>query len=293
MHTVRTIADVRSMVRLWRGQGERIAFVPTMGNLHAGHMHLVNQAKHRADRVVVSIFVNPMQFGAGEDFASYPRTLSEDSIKLAENGAHLLFVPEAGELYPRGVAAATRVEVPGISDILCGASRPGHFTGVATVVNTFINIVQPDMALFGEKDYQQLLVIRRVVADLCLPVTVVGVPTVREADGLAMSSRNSYLTAEERACAPQLYQMLCQVRDRIQGGEADYASIESEAGQALITAGFRPDYVSVRRAEDLMPASAADQTLAILAAARLGKTRLIDNLSIELKNRQQNPIISV
>ncbi|MEQ6342364.1 MAG: pantoate--beta-alanine ligase [Gammaproteobacteria bacterium] len=293
MHTVRAIADVRSMVRLWRGQDERIAFVPTMGNLHAGHIHLVNQARHRADRVVVSIFVNPMQFGENEDFASYPRTLSEDSIKLAENGAHLLFVPESGEIYPRGVAGATRVEVPGISDILCGASRPGHFTGVATVVNTLFNIVQPDMALFGEKDYQQLLVIRRMVADLCLPVTVVGVPTVREPDGLAMSSRNSYLSAEERARAPQIYRVLCQAKERIQGGEVNYTAIESEAGQALTAAGFHPDYVSVRRAEDLMPASVADHALMILAAARLGKTRLIDNLPIELKNRQQNPIISV
>ncbi|MFZ5592777.1 MAG: pantoate--beta-alanine ligase [Pseudomonadota bacterium] len=282
MRTVKTIAEVRARIALWRSQGQRIAFVPTMGNLHTGHMSLVQRAGQLADHVVASVFVNPMQFGANEDLASYPRTLTEDAAKLAENRVSLLFVPDTGEIYPRGVDDATRVEVPGLSDILCGAYRPGHFTGVATVVNMLFNIVQPDMALFGEKDYQQLLVIRRMVADLCLPVQVLGVPTVREPDGLAMSSRNSYLSAEERARAPRLYQALCEARDRIAGGETNYEVIERAGMQALSGAGFRADYFSVRRAEDLIPASPEDRALVILAAAWLGKARLIDNLRMEL-----------
>lgn len=282
MQTVQTIAEVRARIALWRSQGQRIAFVPTMGNLHAGHMSLAQRAGQLADHVVASVFVNPMQFGASEDLASYPRTLTEDAAKLAENRVDLLFIPDASEIYPRGVEGVTRVEVPGLSDILCGAYRPGHFAGVATVVNMLFNIVQPDMALFGEKDYQQLLVIRRMVADLCLPVQVLGVPTVREPDGLAMSSRNGYLSAEERARAPHLYRALGRARDRISGGETDYAAVEAEGAQALSGAGFRVDYFSVRRAEDLVPASPEDRSLVILAAAWLGKARLIDNLAVEL-----------
>lgn len=282
MQTVQTITEVRGRIALWRNQGQRIAFVPTMGNLHAGHMHLVRQAGQLADRVVVSIFVNPTQFGVNEDFASYPRTLAEDSLKLAENGAHLLFTPGVSEVYPRGIGNTTRVEVPGLSHILCGACRPGHFAGVATVVSILLNIVQPDMALFGEKDYQQLLVIRRMVADLCMPVQVLGVPTVREPDGLAMSSRNGYLSVEERARASRLYQALCEARDRIAGGETDLAVIETGAAQALTGAGFRVDYFSVRRADDLEPPAPGDRTLMILAAAWLGKARLIDNLVCRL-----------
>ncbi|MDX1252852.1 MAG: pantoate--beta-alanine ligase [Gammaproteobacteria bacterium] len=282
MQTVKTITEVRARIALWRSQGQRIAFVPTMGNLHDGHMRLVQQAGQLADRVVASVFVNPMQFGASEDLASYPRTLAEDGVKLAENGTHLLFVPDASEMYSRGIGGATRVEVPGLSDILCGAYRPGHFVGVSTVVSMLFNIVQPDMALFGEKDYQQLLVIRRMVADLCIPVQVLGVPTVRESDGLAMSSRNSYLSAEERARAPCLYRALCQARDRMSSGGADYTAVEAEGMQALSEAGFRVDYFSVRRAEDLAAPLPEDRALVILAAAWLGKARLIDNMALEL-----------
>lgn len=283
MRTVRTIIELRGMISVWRSQGARVAFVPTMGNLHAGHIRLMTQAAHRADHVVASIFVNPMQFGVNEDFTTYPRTLTEDSIALAEQGVHALFAPEAAEMYPQGVADTTRIEVPGLSDILCGAHRPGHFTGVATVVNKLFNIVRPDVAVFGEKDYQQLRVIQRMVADLCLPVTILGVPTVREPDGLAMSSRNGYLSPEQRTRAPRLYQALGQARERIAGGERNYAAIAEEGMSALRDAGFNPDYFTVRRADDLLPPeSGQDHALVVLGAAWLGKTRLIDNVKIDI-----------
>ncbi len=282
MRTARTIAELRGHINTWRSKGERIAFVPTMGNLHAGHIHLMSQAAHRADRVVASIFVNPMQFGANEDFTTYPRTLSADSIKLAENGVHALFAPEVAELYPRGMVHATRIEVIGLSDILCGASRPGHFTGVATVVNKFFNIVQPDIAVFGEKDYQQLLVIRRMVSDLCLPITILSVPTVREPDGLAMSSRNGYLAADQRLCAPRLYQILCAAHEHILKGERNYTLLAEQGMQLLRNAGFVPDYFTVRRKDDFLPPEPGDSQLIILAAAWLGETRLIDNIKIEM-----------
>lgn len=299
MRTVRTIAELRGMIHTWRSKGERIAFVPTMGNLHAGHIHLMAQAAHRADRVVASIFVNPMQFGANEDFSTYPRTLATDSIALAENGVHALFAPEVSELYPSGAVApalpasaalvlpcaaenTTRIEVVGLTDILCGASRPGHFVGVATVVNKLFNIVQPDIAVFGEKDYQQLLVIGRMVADLCLPITILGVPTVREPDGLAMSSRNGYLTAQQRANAPHLYQALRAAHESMMCGARDYALVAEQGMQALRDGGFSPDYFTVRRKDDLMPPEPGDSELVILAAAWLDKTRLIDNIKIEI-----------
>ena len=208
METVNTIAAMRQRVAAWRRADERIAFVPTMGNLHAGHIHLVTQAMAMADRVVCSIFVNPMQFGPNEDFERYPRTLAEDSAKLQQVKADLLFAPPVEEVYPSGHKAATQLSVPGVSEGLCGASRPGHFVGVATVVAKLFNIVQADVALFGEKDYQQLQVIRHMVADLCFPIEIMGVPTVREADGLAMSSRNGYLSREERVKAPAIYRSL-------------------------------------------------------------------------------------
>ena len=282
MRTVRTITELRGMLGTWRNNGERIAFAPTMGNLHAGHLHLMSQATHRADRVVASIFVNPMQFGDNEDFTTYPRTFSADSIALAENGVHALFVPEVSEIYPRGTANTTRVEVMGLTDILCGAFRPGHFVGVATVVNKFFNIIQPDVAVFGEKDYQQLRVIRRMVADLCLPITILGVPTVREPDGLAMSSRNGYLTAEQRLCAPRLYQSLRTAHEVVMGGERDYTVIEKQGMQSLCDAGFSPDYFTVRRQDDLGLPEPGDNALVILTAAWLGKTRLIDNMKIDI-----------
>lgn len=278
MITLNTIVDLRQQVRQWRMDGERIALVPTMGNLHAGHLTLIRKAREVADRVVVTIFVNPLQFGEGEDFTSYPRTIQQDISALAETKADLLFVPSVDEVYTRPQQLQTKVEVPGLSDILCGASRPGHFVGVATVVCKLFNMVQPDIALFGEKDYQQLLVIRHMTEDLCIPVEIVGVPTVRENDGLAMSSRNGYLTPQERKQAPELHRVIQNTASAIESGNREYAKLEDEAKQALENAGFRPDYYVIRRAEDLAKPEKAEQNLVILAAAYMGRARLIDNL---------------
>ena len=280
LETCERIATLRERVAAWRHAGQRIGFVPTMGNLHAGHLALVAEARRLAERVVVSIFVNPLQFGPQEDFAAYPRTLARDQELLAGAGTDLLFAPTVEAVYPRGQAEQTRVEVPGISDILCGASRPGHFVGVATVVCKLFNMVQPDLAVFGEKDFQQLQVIRLMTLDLSLPVAVHGLATVREADGLAMSSRNGYLTAEERARAPALYQTLRRCAERLRQGQ-DIATVEGQAGEQIAAAGFGPDYFSVRRAADLALPQAGDRELVILAAARLGRARLIDNLRVE------------
>ncbi len=284
MLTVNTIADLRRQVSQWRQAGERVALVPTMGNLHAGHLQLVDVAKQHATRVVVSIFVNPMQFSdaSGGDFDSYPRTAEADRDALEKSGAELLFSPSVNEVYPAGFEHVTRVEVPAISDILCGIFRPGHFVGVATVVAKLFNMVQPDVAVFGEKDYQQLLVIRRLTAELCFPVEIIGVPTVREANGLAMSSRNQYLTAEEKQRAAVLYQALQDARQRLASGERDIAAIESAAEKTLEAAGFRPEYFTVRRASDLQLATTDDRNLVVLAAAWLGKARLIDNILLQL-----------
>jgi pantoate--beta-alanine ligase len=273
-----TLDELRASVGTWRKGGERIAFVPTMGNLHAGHLKLVAEARRRADRLVVSIFVNPMQFGEGEDFDAYPRTLEEDRSKLIAAGVDLLFTPSVSAIYPSGSQRQTRVEVPGLSDILCGASRPKHFVGVATIVCKLFNMVQPDLAVFGEKDYQQLMVIRRMVADLAIPIEIVGSSTVREDDGLAMSSRNGYLNAEQRAKAPLLYRTLQSTAEAIQAGRRDYASLEEAAVKSLGEAGFSPDYYAIRRAQDLEPPGEPEESLVILAAAYLGTTRLIDNL---------------
>ncbi len=278
MITLGSIVDLRQQIRQWRMQGERIALVATMGNLHHGHLTLVHRAREVADRVVVTIFVNPLQFGEGEDFSSYPRTMQQDSDLLVEAGVDMLFAPSVEEVYTRPQPLQTKVEVPGVSDILCGASRPGHFVGVATVVCKLFNMVQPDIALFGEKDFQQLLVIRHMVADLSIPVEVIGVPTVREADGLAMSSRNGYLTQQERKQAPELYRVMQSTAERVGSGERDYAKLESEAKQELEKAGFRPDYYTIRRSDDLTEPSGNESGLVILAAAYLGKARLIDNL---------------
>lgn len=280
MLTCTTLGTVRNAVAAWRAQGQRVALVPTLGNLHAGHLRLVTQAQALAERVVVSIFVNPLQFGADEDFLNYPRTLTEDSNKLAEISPDILFTPGPEQMYPQGSAASAYVEVPGLSDTLCGAYRPGHFRGVATVVAKLFNIVQPDVALFGEKDYQQLLVVRRMTAELNFPVDILGVPTVRESDGLALSSRNAYLSGAERARAPLLYQTLSQAAQRVRQGGTDLAAAEAAGMQALQHAGFRVDYFSVRRAEDLAPPAAHDRELIILAAAWLGKARLIDNVRV-------------
>lgn len=282
MHALSDPAALAAAVREWRRAGERVAFVPTMGNLHGGHLELVRVARRHAARVVVSIFVNPLQFNDGNDLAAYPRTPDEDAALLRGEAVDVLFLPEAAAIYPRGMDTATRVEVPGLSAILCGEFRPGHFSGVATVVAALFNLVQPDVAVFGEKDYQQLLVIRRLVADLHFPLQVVGVPTVREEDGLACSSRNRYLSAEERRRAPALYRILCGVRDDILGGRRDYAALAANALRQLEASGFAPEYLSVRHAKDLTLAGPEDRALRVLAAARLGRARLIDNLSVAL-----------
>lgn len=279
MELIEQVPTLRGRIATWRRAGQRVGFVPTMGNLHAGHLALVREALRLADRVVVSIFVNPLQFGPTEDFTAYPRTLEHDRALLEEAGAHLLFAPAVAAVYPRGQAEQTRVEVPGISDILCGASRPGHFVGVATVVCKLFNMVQPDLAVFGEKDFQQLLIIRLMTEDLSLPVKIRGLATVREPDGLAMSSRNGYLTLEARARAPILYQTLLRGGERLRAGVA-IGEVEELAAGELATAGFGPDYFSVRRAQDLGPVGFEDRELVVLAAARLGRARLIDNLCV-------------
>ncbi len=281
MQTVTAIADVRARVRAWRPEGARVAFVPTMGNLHAGHISLIELARRHGDRFVASIFVNPMQFGPNEDFAHYPRTPSRDADMLAAAGCDLMFMPFVGVMYGAGSTAPTRVEVPGISTTLCGEFRPGHFEGVATVVAKLFNIVQPDVAVFGEKDFQQLVVIRRMAADLCFPIAIIGAPTVREPDGLAMSSRNQYLDAQERAMAPAIHAALRTATGVIAAGATDYAAIELEGAAGLVARGFRVDYFAVRRRIDLSVPAAADRELVVLAAARLGKARLIDNLQVE------------
>ena len=280
MDIVDNILSLRQAITSWRKQGHRIAFVPTMGNLHAGHIALVTKARSLAQHVVASIFVNPMQFGPNEDFAAYPRTFDADCQALEQVGTEILFAPRAEEIYPHSLTEMTYVEVPGLSDILCGASRPGHFRGVTTVVNKLFNIVQPDIAIFGEKDFQQLLIIRRMAQDLALPIEILGMPTIRENDGLAMSSRNRYLSATERINAALLHKTLAEVRSAVISGRTDFDQLTEEACKKLAGTCFSPDYVAIRRAEDLSPPKAHDEDLIVLAAARLGNTRLIDNLRI-------------
>ncbi|WP_437270423.1 pantoate--beta-alanine ligase [Stutzerimonas balearica] len=281
MNIVKTVADLRAAVARARGEGKRIGFVPTMGNLHAGHIALIKKAGQRADFVVASIFVNPLQFGPNEDLASYPRTLAADQEKLVNAGCHLLFAPSVEEMYPHGQADQTLVRVPGVSEGLCGASRPGHFDGVSTVVTKLFNMVQPDLAVFGQKDFQQLAVIRTMVRDLNIPVQIISEPIVRADDGLALSSRNGYLTTEERTIAPQLYRILCELRDAIAGGERDYSALVERGLNRLRQAGLRPDYLELRNAVDLQPADQHSREVAILVAAFLGRTRLLDNILVE------------
>ncbi|MCL1141110.1 pantoate--beta-alanine ligase [Shewanella gaetbuli] len=278
MITTANIADIRTQVNAWRQQGESVAFVPTMGNLHQGHITLVTEALTQADHVVVSIFVNPMQFGKNEDLDAYPRTLEADSRALIEAGAELLFTPTPEIIYPKGLDKQTFVDVPEIGDELCGASRPGHFRGVATIVNKLFNIVQPDLAFFGNKDFQQLLVIKTMVEDLSMPIKVIGVDTIREPSGLAMSSRNGYLTTEEKAIACTLKQSLDMMAEGIKQGRS-IAEVTKQATNMLIEAGFKPDYLEVRNANNLKIAAADNTELVIVAAAYLGKARLIDNLT--------------
>ncbi|MDF0749887.1 pantoate--beta-alanine ligase [Marinobacter sp. 71-i] len=280
MRTVHTLKELRAMLRSYRQQGKRIGLVPTMGNLHEGHISLVRKAREAADIVVTSIFVNPMQFGAAEDLDTYPRTLIEDQERLEAAGSTLVFAPSNDEIYPEGLARHTRIVVPEVSEGHCGASRPGHFEGVATVVTKLFNMVHPDIAVFGEKDFQQLAVIRKLARDLMIPVEVIGAPTVREKDGLAKSSRNGYLTEQQRAVAPVLYRTLQQTAEQIRRGRTDFHTLEAEANKALAEAGLRPDYFNIANSLTLKPANTDDTELTLLVAAFLGTTRLIDNLSI-------------
>lgn len=282
MLTEQTVAAIRSVTASWRRCDASIGFVPTMGNLHAGHLSLVEQARRQTDRIVVSVFVNPLQFGPDEDFERYPRTLEADTEKLRSAGVDLLFLPDVSEIYPASNRPATYVEVPDLSDDLCGRFRPGHFRGVATVVCKLLNIVQPDQMLLGEKDFQQLTLLRQMVSDLDLPVRVVAGPTVREADGLALSSRNGYLSPGERERAPELYRCLSQVAATIASAEISLEAAEVQARTRLENQGFRVDYVSVRRRSDLAQPESGDRELIVLAAAWAGSTRLIDNKRIDL-----------
>ncbi|KTB77816.1 pantoate--beta-alanine ligase [Pseudomonas syringae] len=280
MNTVKTVQDLRAAVARARSEGKRIALTPTMGNLHSGHAALVTKAAQRADFVIATIFVNPLQFGPNEDLATYPRTLAADQEKLLQAGCNLLFTPSVEEMYPHGMADQTLVSVPHLSQGLCGASRPGHFEGVATVVSKLFNMVQPDLAIFGEKDFQQLAVIRAMVRDLNMPIQIIGEPTVRADDGLALSSRNGYLSDAQRAAAPALYQAIRQTADVISAGEQDFDALLASKKQQLEAAGFRIDYLEIRDATSLRPATADNRDVVILAAAFLGKTRLIDNLHL-------------
>jgi len=282
MNTVKAVRDLRAALARARSEGKRIALVPTMGNLHSGHIALVTKAAQRADFVVASIFVNPLQFGPNEDLASYPRTLAADQEKLLQAGCHLLFTPSVEEMYPHGMADQTIVRVPVVSEGLCGGSRPGHFDGVSTVVSKLFNMVQPDLAIFGQKDYQQLAVIRALVHDLNMPIQIIGEPTVRAADGLALSSRNGFLSEEQRAVAPVVYRSLSNIAESIKQGQRDFPALISAQLQQLEAAGLRPDYLEIRHALTLRPATAEDRDLVILVAAFLGTTRLIDNLHLNL-----------
>jgi len=282
VQTIRKIPVLRERLRAWKSAGETVAIVPTLGNLHEGHISLLDLARKRADRVIVSVFVNPTQFGPGEDYQSYPRTLDHDRRRLMRAGADLLFAPAVDVMYPQGEDAATVVSVPGLSGILCGEFRPGHFDGVTSVVGRLFNIVQPDFAIFGQKDYQQLTIIRRMAAELHFPVEIVVGPTLREADGLALSSRNQYLSVVERGIAPNLYRAVSECAGQLRAGARDYAALEAHGMVTLVAAGFRPDYFAIRNADDLSPVQARDRRLVVLVAAHLGRARLIDNQLVEL-----------
>lgn len=286
MQTVHTIAELRAQLTEARREGRKIAFVPTMGNLHCGHMSLVEEAAKRGEMVVSSIFVNPLQFGANEDLDSYPRTLAEDQQKLEAYGCHLLFAPSVHEIYPRGTEIQTVVEVRSLSDMHCGMSRPTHFRGVATIVAKLFGIVQPDIAVFGKKDYQQLAVIRQMTEDLSLPVEVVGVDTAREPSGLAMSSRNGYLSEDQLKIAPTLNQVLHQLVSALKEGNRSFYTLEEQANQQLEAVGFQRDYVHICNRHTLQPATSGCRELVVLAAAQLGPARLIDNCEVFLDDHE-------
>ena len=282
MHVEKNMDGLRERIREWRRKGDHIALVPTMGNLHDGHLSLIVLAREHAERVVVSIFVNPTQFEPGADFDQYPRTLATDKRKLKRANADLLFVPEVETLYPFGTDGATTVSVPKFRDVLCGAFRPGHFDGVTSVVSRLFGLVLPDVAVFGRKDFQQQLVIRRMVEDLHWPVKIVSGATVRDADGLAFSSRNQYLTEHERQIAPALYEALQQLGRELQAGKRNFAELEMQAMATLSSKGFLPEYVAIRRAVNLEQPDRDTDELVVLAAARLGPARLIDNVVVEV-----------
>lgn len=281
MQTFTSIRALREQLKPLRQAAKTIALVPTMGNLHAGHIALVTAAKVKADVVVTTIFVNPLQFGPNEDFERYPRTLAADQAQLQAAGNHILFTPTVAEMYPHGMGQSV-VHVPGCTEGLCGQKRPGHFDGVSTVVTKFFNMIQPDIALFGNKDYQQLATIKKMVADLCFPIEIIGLDTVREADGLAMSSRNGYLSAMERQQARELYATLLFIKKSLETGEKNFEGLVRQGLQQLERAGFLPDYIEIRDAQSLAPVDSHSQNLVILVAAFVGKTRLIDNVLVVL-----------
>lgn len=283
MQVFHTVDGLRAALRTERQAGHRIGFVPTMGNLHDGHLALIAQARQTSDIVVCSIFVNALQFGLNEDWDKYPRTYDSDCEKLRETGCDYLFHPEDGEMYPNGLDTQSRVVCPTMTDVLCGASRPGHFEGVTTVVSKLFNIVQPDEAVFGIKDYQQLAVIRRMAEDLCMPVKILSAPIHREPDGLAMSSRNSYITPQERPKVTVLKDSLEWIRQQIAAGNLDFPELESVAKQRINSAGFRVDYITISHSKTLEPAANDDRQITVLGAMFTQSARLIDNLSIELK----------
>ena len=282
MKTVETIAALRAEIKAARGEGKRIGFVPTMGNLHEGHMILVDRAYEECDFVVASVFVNPLQFNDIDDLGRYPRTLAADQEHLKDRDCDLLFFPSVEEMYPHGQDAQTTVHVPVVSEGLCGDSRPGHFDGVSTVVSKLFHMVGPDAAFFGEKDYQQLAVIRKMAGDLNMPIDIVGVTTCREENGLAMSSRNNYLTEAEREQAGLIYQQLNAIAEQLKAGNQQYRELENAAKNVLSDNGFKPDYVEIRNADTLQPVTPEDRNVVILLAALFGKARLIDNLHIAL-----------
>lgn len=282
MLIIETLPMLRREIRRWHQAGKRIALVPTMGNLHDGHLTLVDEARQRADVVVVSVFVNPMQFDRADDLARYPRTLQDDCEKLNRHGVDLVFAPAPQAIYPQGTENQTFVEVPVLSALLEGASRPGHFRGVATIVSKLFNLVQPDVACFGEKDFQQLAIIRKLVADMGFDIDIVGVPTVRAKDGLALSSRNGYLTADERRLAPGLSQVMQSMAERLSNGERHIDEIIEQANAALQEKGFRPDGLAICDASTLQPLTVESQRAVILMAAWLGNARLIDNQQVDL-----------
>jgi pantoate--beta-alanine ligase len=282
MRTYSTNAQLQSALAKHRQASQSIAFVPTMGNLHEGHLDLVRKARECSDIVVVSIFVNPLQFGANEDLDNYPRTLAADKEKLFAEGVQVLYTPTVDQIYPEGMDIHTKVQVPDLGDTLCGRSRPGHFDGVTTVVAKLFNIVQPTVAVFGEKDFQQLSIVRKMVADLCMPIQIIGVATARDEDGLAKSSRNGYLSAEQRRIAPEIHHLLLGCREAIACGFDNFLQLESHARMKLLQAGFEPDYFAIRDARTLRAVTENTEEIAILAAARLGDTRLIDNVRLRL-----------